>query len=145
MRFKYLKLFVLSGLSACTSIYNDDFDCGPGKGVNCKSISQVYAMVNTGQVGQEPLTDESSKDLDSNSKHKKDSQESLPYFSEITPSSIDAKIKHVTRNPEKTIRIWIAPHLDESGSYVSDSYLFTVIEPGKWIEKPKASTLLRNQ
>jgi len=38
-------------LSGCMGIYEEGFECPPGKGVGCKSISEVNHMVNEGVLG----------------------------------------------------------------------------------------------
>ena len=48
---KYILLCLL--LAGC-STYNESFDCAPGKGVGCVSLSAVNTMVNKGQL---PLED----------------------------------------------------------------------------------------
>ena len=37
------------GLSAC-AVYENKFDCPPGKGANCSSIEEIEQMVNNGGV-----------------------------------------------------------------------------------------------
>lgn len=48
----YTSLLCALFLSGC-STYNEDFDCEPGKGVGCKSLSQVNRMVDEGAFGVE--------------------------------------------------------------------------------------------
>ena len=37
------------GLSAC-AVYENKFDCPPGKGANCSSVEEIEQMVNNGRV-----------------------------------------------------------------------------------------------
>ena len=37
------------GLSAC-AVYENKFDCSPGKGANCSSVEKIEEMVNNGGV-----------------------------------------------------------------------------------------------
>ncbi len=46
-------LFV--GLSGCMGIYEGGFECPPGKGVGCKSISEVNQMINAGLLPVKPM------------------------------------------------------------------------------------------
>lgn len=46
---KYALLFCTLILAGCTA-YNETFDCEPGRGVGCKSLSQVNDMVNEGKL-----------------------------------------------------------------------------------------------
>ncbi len=43
-------LGVLLSLSGCMGVYEGGFECPPGKGVGCKSISQVNEMINRGDL-----------------------------------------------------------------------------------------------
>lgn len=56
---EYWTLSTALCLAGCMGIYEEGFDCPPGKGVGCKSISEVNAMVNQG------LLPKPNKDLDS--------------------------------------------------------------------------------
>ena len=46
-----LGLWSLS-LTGCMGVYEGGFDCPPGKGVGCKSISEVHRMVEEGELPQ---------------------------------------------------------------------------------------------
>lgn len=37
-------------LSGCMGVYEGGFECPPGKGVGCKSISEVNHMINAGEL-----------------------------------------------------------------------------------------------
>ena len=39
-------------LSGCMGVYEGGFECPPGKGVGCKSISEVNTMVDQGEIPQ---------------------------------------------------------------------------------------------
>ena len=49
-----MRYILLCLLVAGCSTYNESFDCAPGKGVGCVSLSAVNTMVNKGQL---PLED----------------------------------------------------------------------------------------
>jgi hypothetical protein len=40
---------MLLGLSSC-AVYENKFDCPPGKGANCSSVEEIEQMVNNGGV-----------------------------------------------------------------------------------------------
>jgi conjugal transfer pilus assembly protein TraV len=124
MKIHCLTVFCPLFLTACMGVYDDEFDCGVGKGVGCRSISQVNEMVNQGQV---PLkeTEESEEDTTINI-------EAMP---SLEPLAAQQGIK-VKRIPEKTVRIWVAPHEAQDGSFVEESYVNLVIEPGRWVNIP---------
>jgi len=44
-------------LSGCMGIYEGGFECPPGRGVGCKSISDVNQMVNQGDLPEKALSD----------------------------------------------------------------------------------------
>ena len=58
----YLNSIILSialplCLSGCMGIYEGGFECPPGKGVGCKSISDVNQMVEQGDLPERSLDD----------------------------------------------------------------------------------------
>lgn len=113
-------------LSSCSSVYNDSFDCPPGKGVSCQSISTVNRLVNQGEVGsqEQGRPEEKSSVAD---------KSPLPLFQEQKGSS-PASARRVVRRPEKTVRVWIAAQEQEDGTYISERFVYTVIAPGFWTE-----------
>ena len=46
---KKICLIILPILSGC-AVYGEQFDCGPGMGVSCKSLTAVNRMVETGDL-----------------------------------------------------------------------------------------------
>ena len=55
MKLKILPLlFILPILNGCMT-YSESFDCPPGRGVGCKSLSQVNDMVETGDLPLEKI------------------------------------------------------------------------------------------
>jgi hypothetical protein len=115
-----IAILMITQLTSCAS-YQEDFECKAGKGVGCKSISEVNDMVNRGEVVGKVTegipTDESEK------------------FSLLTYNMNPTLAKDkVYRTPERTARIWINSFTDEKGDYVSETYVHTVIAPGTWKE-----------
>ncbi|MBY0281128.1 MAG: TraV family lipoprotein [Alphaproteobacteria bacterium] len=105
-------------LSACTS-NNELFDCPAGKGMGCKSISEVNRMVDQGQF-------ESSNDSET---------ESLKALAPIvmTPEDmVQTSMSGVERIPEQNLRLWIAPFQDEAGNFHEESAIHTVVRQGRW-------------
>ena len=125
----------LSGLSACSSIYNDSFDCKAGTGVPCKSISEINTMVDRGEVGRISSASKSeSPEIDVST---------LPSFQEGMASA-NPMIKGVYRVPEQTLRVWLPAHLEEGGTWSGARYLYTVVTPGRWVESGKDASSQRN-
>ena len=100
MRFLLLILPVL--LTGCAAM-NSDFDCGVKPGVMCKSLDQVNAMIDQGELGGKEKT------FDVPFKP------GVPY-----------------RHSDTVMRIWIAPYEDVQGNYHQESVIYTVIKPGRW-------------
>ena len=62
-RISHLAIFVgVLSLTGCMGIYEGGFECPPGKGVGCKSITEVNDMVNQGEI---PLPETSEQDSES--------------------------------------------------------------------------------
>ena len=58
---QFMGLGVTLLLSGCMGIYEGGFECPPGKGVGCKSISEVNTMVNQEEI---PLSESREQDSD---------------------------------------------------------------------------------
>lgn len=80
-------LFILSALllSGCAT-YNEHFDCEPGSGVGCKSLSEVNEMIDEGRLPLET--------------HTKDEKSAAP-------------LSHI--KAPKVLRVWVAGYTDEEG------------------------------
>ncbi|MBY0501649.1 MAG: hypothetical protein K2P93_06575 [Alphaproteobacteria bacterium] len=52
-------------LSGCMGIYEGGFECPPGKGVGCKSITEVNDMVNQGEFPLPTTSSQSSEAVES--------------------------------------------------------------------------------
>lgn len=113
---KIAALFLCTQLSAC-AISKEHFDCPHGKGVGCRSITEVNHMVNKGQLG-------GTKTLE------------RPFGgASLAPALLPEKLYHdvwVDRRPDRIIKIWFAPFQDEKGDLHEASTLHTVLKPGFW-------------
>ena len=89
-------------LSACGTGYNESFDCAPGLGVGCKSISMVDRLVDLEKL---PSQIEESQ--------KKPSIKTLEIQDQI---------------PHKTVRIWIPDSMDQSGRIVEPQIVHEVVD-----------------
>ena len=49
-------------LTGCAAIYGESFDCPPGTGVHCASITEVNALVDQGAIGLQKKEPSSSAD-----------------------------------------------------------------------------------
>ncbi len=110
-------MVMILSLSACSN-YGMEFDCKAGKGMGCKSISQVNDLVNQGGLDSE-LTDN------------KIGTSSLGVNYRPNGEHTEQKIKRV---PERTARVWINGFTDEQGDFVDATHIYTVLFPGSWEE-----------
>lgn len=114
-------------LGGCSTT-SETFDCKEGKGVGCKSISEVNHMVDQGTLGDGGLREGGVV-----------SMTSPPAFTVSTGSSegktaeiplIDGMAVH--RVSEEHLRVWMAPFQDEQGNLHEGSVIHTVLKPGYW-------------
>jgi hypothetical protein len=88
-RFRSDRRVIVTGialsLSGCMGVYEGGFECPPGEGVGCKSISEVNEMVNhgLGTRKQEPSTQSSEEETKETVCRKGASCPSTPDSSEI--------------------------------------------------------------
>ena len=116
------KVFLISGvmiLSAC-SVPKESFDCPAGKGVGCRSISQVNEMVNQNKLNP------NKKDI------AKASQDPLASTMPLSPEILSSDGMIIERIKEAHLRVWIAPYQDEQGQFHEGSIVHTVLRPGFW-------------
>lgn len=129
-------------LAGC-STPSETFDCQPGKGVDCKSISEVNQMVDQGTVGNSvekdmqptfspfsvPVISSNSLSVDNAALN------NVPHSTDIPLS----ETLWVRRIPEHPIRVWIAPYQDAQGNFHEGSLIHTVFKPGFWQIFPATS------
>lgn len=126
----------LLGLAFCFSLCacsttSETFDCPSGKGVGCKSISEVNHIVNQGGLGDgevergvqfitplfTPVISTDSAGVDTLSK---------------PPAISLSDTMAVQRIQEEHLRVWIAPYQDAQGNLHEGSIVHTVLKPGSW-------------
>lgn len=101
-------------LSACTP-YTESFDCPPGRGVGCQSLSTVNQMVEDGKL---PLEDDSTD----RKKEPLTSQDPLMIEARALLMSDDIK-----SHPTGHIKVWLAGYEDSHGSdrfYHAPSFVY---------------------
>lgn len=101
----------LTMLSACTP-YTESFDCPPGRGVGCQSLSTVNQMVEEGKLpyGNLPYEKLPLED-DPADKEKAPSQE--PIMIEAQAPIMPDEIKS---HPTGRIKVWLAGYEDSHGT-----------------------------
>ena len=110
---------VLQGLSGCSKM-SGTFDCPYGKGVGCRSITEVNQMVNDGKLSG--LDSVESTQHKATVAHKCDKQQEI--------ALVDKTKVH--RMKEEHLKVWVAPFEDEQGNFHEDSVIHTVLKPGSW-------------
>lgn len=124
-----LSAILCLNLCACSTT-SETFDCKAGKGVGCKSISEVNQMVDSDtriqggfgesevEKGKQPILPLETADKD----------KTLSQQTEIPLSDTIA----VHRVQEEHVRVWIAPFQDEQGNLHEGSVIYTILKPGYW-------------
>ena len=118
-------LFVGILLSGCSTT-SETFDCKAGKGVGCKSISQVNNMVDEGSLGSEKegnlVTPLSSPIITTASLSSNSSGQNIAFSDDMV----------VHRIREEHLRVWITPFQDQQGNLHEGTIVHTVLKPGFW-------------
>ena len=115
-------IILVTGLVGCSG--KKVTECGVGMGAGCKSVTEVNEMVTKGELGKGKV--DSIKDgrfvrLRINEE----------YRGEVENKKLQNEVRRV---PEQTGRIWINGFEDEMGDYIGETYLYTVIEGGRWVD-----------
>ncbi len=135
-------------LSACSSlnIGKSDYSCpGMPHGVRCMSARKVYEAMNRGDL---PTT---VKPAATPSPNKTNKKACVDYhtspFLEVMAEISQAEKATITqalntfqpmqaaalRTPSQVMRIWFAPWEDTQGDLIDVGYLYTEIEPRRWV------------
>ncbi|WP_430732438.1 type IV conjugative transfer system lipoprotein TraV [Vibrio vulnificus] len=116
-------------LSGCTSIGSDEYSCsGIPDGVQCMSARDVYAATNDGTIprsvkpGEDPVSGEIANSL---------STGDSVIDNYVTPRLPNRPVP--IRTPAQVMRIWVAPWEDTNGDLIVTGYVYTEIEPRKWV------------
>lgn len=137
-RIVILLALAIAGLafSGCATKYG----CPVPGGVQCRSISEVYAGAKTGRpVDQVPGKKE--KEKGSSAKPKSSVLES--------PGGVPPDATTPLRSAPKVLRVWVAPWIDRDGDLHQKSYLYVVVDTGRWAIglpaiEPEPSPVLKN-
>lgn len=110
--------------TSCSSM-NSSFDCPNKAGINCKSLDEINAMIDSGSAtGQKEFSNYKTvngiNDFD---------QYSYTTFKPGQP----------IRYGETVQRIWLAPYEDNEGNYHQENIIYTVVKDGHWIGYPVRS------
>lgn len=136
----------LATLSGCSmlNIGAEEYGCsGMPNGVQCMSARDVYVATNNGQVpapmvkGKEVENDGNARKKHDESVHAHDSgdaKQARPndvVDNYVSPRLPDRPIP--IRTPAQVMRIWVAPWEDTNGDLITTGYIYTEIEPRRWV------------
>jgi conjugal transfer pilus assembly protein TraV len=130
-------------LSGCSTT-SESFDCKAGRGVGCKSISEVNRMVDQGHYPGSLVESDASWTQGKQSKLLP-FEAALPSAPVISTAPLPVEYSggphsgnlSVQRMPEEYVRVWVAPYQDSQGNLHEGSVIHTVLKPGRWqLETP---------
>jgi len=129
---KFIKITVVGiaalQLSACAG-FNKSYGCKPNKGVPCKTITEINAMVTNNTLpGVEGELLKAKSVANAAPKTKSNAGSSNATLN-LTDSS--AKID-VVRVPEETMLVLVSPYEDEKGTYHHANNLHVVVKHAYW-------------
>lgn len=148
-----LKLIALGSfalVTGCSSLVNigaSDFNCPSPDGVQCKSSREIYEMTHDGNVPDPELGKKGKKarkktDVESvqtndtkggeaaSTNHEKAEPDSV-VDNYVAPRLSDRPVP--IRTPAHVMRIWVAPWEDTNGDLITNGYVYTEIEPRRWV------------
>lgn len=103
----------LMALSACTP-YMESFDCPPGRGVGCQSLSTVNQMVEEGKLpfGEIPLGKSPLEDYSADKEKVLSSSQEPPLIEARAPLMTD----EITSHPTRHVKVWLAGYEESHGN-----------------------------
>lgn len=152
---KFSTIGAMAVLTGCSTfgVGNSEYACqGMPEGVQCMSARDVYEATNDGQVPRSISAAEAAQGVTSvpasvataqvdGSAGDRDAAFINTYVAPYLP---DKPIP--IRTPAQVMRIWVAPWEDANGDLNATGYLYTEIEPRRWVigdQAPAASPTLR--
>lgn len=121
-------VMVVTGLVGCSG--KRATECGVGVGAGCKSVTEVNEMVTKGEIGRKGGSGNSDESKENNERFVR-----LRIDEGYRGDRGDKRLQNeVRRVPEQTGRVWINGFEDEMGDYIGETYLYTVIEGGRWVD-----------
>ncbi len=139
---------VALSLSGCGSLSgvggNNSFGCKAPQGVTCKSVSGVYYNTldeNTQREREKENAPKNAPKKDESRYYEPGAQSNKPRAVKASLSGSETeqdKINMVpARSSTRELRIWFAPWLDNDGAAHDESYVYVVVEEGRWLLQRK--------
>ncbi len=111
-------------VSGCSS--TPDYACKAPDGTTCKSITEVYQETD-GELRRKPIYSGDGSQENTITSYKPS------LASERTVSLPKIKPGDPVRVEPRILRIWLAPWEDEDGVFYDQSYIYAIIDRGRWL------------
>ncbi|KZL22689.1 TraV family lipoprotein [Pseudovibrio sp. Ad37] len=114
-------------LAGCSSLGlgEAEFSCADNaKNVRCMSTAEMYEATNNGRLP--------SNFVNANGEHNSTRPQGMLDDLGYVSGQLSGKPTPI-RSPAQVMRIWVAPREDTSGDLVMSGYVFTELEPRKWV------------
>ena len=118
---------ILLCLAGCSSM-SETFDSVPGQGVGAKPITVVNHMVDQGQLKGSSLAGQNALSGQNVLLGAPGHQQHTAQLIALGPVGLGP----VQRQSEHTMRVWIAPYVDNQGYLHESSRVHAVIKPSTW-------------
>lgn len=144
-------MLVVSALSGCAGFGNPEYGCkGMPEGTKCMATRDIYEATGGGQsiIVLNATTKEENPRRPEGNQAEINTQAEVMSAQTITDPVIDNFVTPnlpdrpvPVRTPSKVMRIWVASWEDvSSGALISPGYIYTEIEPRRWvIGKPEST------
>lgn len=138
-----------TGCASVLSIGSPKYACsGLPEGAACQSTRDIYEATHDGNV---PLKLETKEEFDSKKKTKRSKKaKQAEAEKQAAEAAADQVVERDTvidnyvaprlpdrpipiRTPAEVMRIWVAPWEDVNGDLVTNGYIYTEIEPRRWV------------
>lgn len=162
-------LSLLAGCSSLVNIGATEFNCAGSDGVKCKSTRQVYEMTHDGVVPEPEIADKKKRSKRFAGSAQTEAQDETVTNNPHTHADKGERSTNVSkgkgdpvidnyvaprlpdrpvpiRTPAQVMRIWVAPWEDTNGDLITTGYVYTEIEPRRWVigkTEAKGNAVLR--
>ncbi len=130
-------ILLLGGCSFSGLSGSSQFACKAPEGVNCNSVSGVYAnsLENNLPSQQKGKKEKASEDKDGYFQNSTDKPRAIKASLSVPGGVIQDSSADVMplRSDPKVIRIWIAPYTGAEDEFHDQSFIYTVVDDGRWL------------
>ena len=129
MNIKEIKILLLGitiFLSGCMGM-NSKFDCNVSSDGRCMPMGSIHKMADRGEFNE----GFNRRGIENNNTAKAKNNGTLHGY------PLDTFAEKPIRSAETIQQIWIGPYEDENSNYHEPSYVYAVVNKGKWIGEPE--------